>query len=151
MHHSRKVADPEFFKDVDPTALKMAQHRLVQTHEPSKRMNLYVAAHAHHVEGLPEAESAELLKTLMEHATQDKYTTSISWKQSGDLIIWDNTCVMHRSGKFAGGHVRDMRRTTVHDNSPTAWGLNQVGEQKVAFSVDSQGLSSFTPAEPVAV
>ncbi|RDL32041.1 Clavaminate synthase-like protein [Venustampulla echinocandica] len=150
IHHSRKVADPEFFKDLDPTTIKMSKHRLVQKHEPSQRMNLYVAAHAHHVEGLPEAESTELLKTLMEHATQDKYTTSISWKQPGDLIVWDNTSVMHRSGKFAGGYVRDMRRTTVHDGSPTAWGLNQMGEKKGGFAVDSKGMVAI-PAEPVAV
>jgi alpha-ketoglutarate-dependent 2,4-dichlorophenoxyacetate dioxygenase len=135
IHHSRKIAAPEYFKDVDPTTFDMKKHKLVQLHEPSNRMNLYIAAHGHHIEGLPKEESDDLLKLLMEHATQEKYTFSVKWENESDLIIWDNTSVMHRSGKFAGGHVRDMRRTTVHDGSSTAWGLNREGEKKFGFNV----------------
>ncbi|TVY73361.1 Alpha-ketoglutarate-dependent 2,4-dichlorophenoxyacetate dioxygenase [Lachnellula suecica] len=142
LHHSRKTAAPEFFKDLDPTTFKMSRHKLVQPHEPSGRMNLYIAAHAHHVEGLPAGQSAELLKTLMEHATQPKYTVSIPWKSPGDVIIWDNTAVMHRAGKFSGGYLRDMRRTTVHDASATAWGLNTEGDKKQGFLIDTKGISS---------
>lgn len=89
LHHSRKVAAPEFFKDTDPTQHKMHYHRLVQKHEPSGRMNLYIAAHAHHIEGLPREESDALLKQLMDHATQEKYCMSVAWKNPGDLVIWD--------------------------------------------------------------
>jgi alpha-ketoglutarate-dependent 2,4-dichlorophenoxyacetate dioxygenase len=135
IHHSRKVAAPEYFKDVDPTTFDMKKHKLVQLHEPSNRMNLYIAAHGHHIEGISKEASDELLKTLMEHATQEKYTFSVKWENEGDLIVWDNTCVMHRSGRFDGGYVRDMRRTTVHDASSTAWGLNQRGEKKFGFNV----------------
>jgi len=134
LHHSRKTAAPAFFHDVDPAAFKMHRHRLVQRHEPSGRMNLYVAAHLHHLERpdgepLPPAESDALLRALMEHATQDRYVASIPWLNPGDLVIWDNTCVMHRAGggSFQGKYKRDLRRTTVHDASSTAWGLNGVG------------------------
>jgi alpha-ketoglutarate-dependent 2,4-dichlorophenoxyacetate dioxygenase len=89
LHHSRKVAAPEFFKDTDPTQHKMQLHRLVQKHEPSGRMNLYIAAHCHHLEGMPLEESDALLKRLMEHATQEKYRMSVDWKNPGDLVIWD--------------------------------------------------------------
>jgi alpha-ketoglutarate-dependent 2,4-dichlorophenoxyacetate dioxygenase len=135
IHHSRKVAAPEYFQDVDPSTFGMKKHKLVQLHEPSDRMNLYIAAHGHHVEGISKDASDELLRTLMEHATQDKYTFSVKWENEGDLIIWDNTSVMHRSGRFDGGYVRDMRRTTVHDASSTAWGLNQQGEKKFGFDI----------------
>lgn len=43
--HSRKKASPEFFKDLDPEAYPMGRHRLIQRHEPSGRMNLYIASH----------------------------------------------------------------------------------------------------------
>lgn len=43
--HSRKKAAPDFFKDLDPKAYPMSRHRLVQCHEPSGRMNLYIASH----------------------------------------------------------------------------------------------------------
>lgn len=103
-------------------------------------MNLYIAAHAHHVEGIPKAESDTLVKELLDHCTQEKYTFSVKWENEGDMIIWDNTCCMHRSGKFEGGYVRDMRRTTVHDGSSTAWGVNRVGEGKARFVVNNMGM-----------
>jgi alpha-ketoglutarate-dependent 2,4-dichlorophenoxyacetate dioxygenase len=148
--HSRKTASPIFFKDLDPTKEKMARHRLVQRHEPSGRMNLYIAAHCHHIEGVTPEKSTELLDTLMKHVTQDKYVTNISWENPGDLIIWDNRCVLHRAtgGSFEGKYVRDLRRTTVHDDSPTAWGLNHVDDRaddyvsKVAYAAGGQMTAS---------
>ncbi|PGH01221.1 hypothetical protein AJ79_07992 [Helicocarpus griseus UAMH5409] len=123
---SRKLGSPEYFKDLDPSKEKMARHYLVQKHEPSGRMNLYIAAHCHHIEGVSADKSQELIDTLMKHATQEKYTLSVEWQNPTDLIIWDNRCVLHRAngGTFEGRYVRDLRRTTVHDDGPMAWGLN---------------------------
>jgi len=137
--HSRKSAAPDFFKDLDPLATKMHLHKLVQRHEPSGRMNLYVGAHAHHVEGVTEEKSRELLKTIMEHATQRKYCVTVPWQTVGDMIIWDNTCLMHRAagGTFEGKYRRDLRRTTVHDASEMAWGLNDKSSMRPGFIIDA--------------
>lgn len=125
--HSRKKAAPEFWKDVNPEEYPFGRHRLVQTHEPSGRTNLYVANHVHHIEGLPIDESTDLVERLLRHASQPKYVLRVDWENNGDLVIWDNTCVMHRAagGAYEGKHKRDMRRTTVHDTSSHAWGLNE--------------------------
>lgn len=42
---------------------------------------------------------------------------------------------MHRAagGSFEGKFKRDMRRTTVHDNSSTAWGLNASKDSRPGF------------------
>lgn len=127
LFHSRKLASPDFFAHLDPTAHPMGRHRLVQQHEPSGRTNLYIAAHVHHIEGLPAAESKDLFDKLYAHATQDKYVVEVEWQDAGDLVIWDNTCVMHRAmgGEFAQKYRRDMRRVTVHDGGKEAWGLNE--------------------------
>lgn len=105
----------------------MSRHKLIQKHEPSGRMNLYIASHAHHIEGVSAEKSKELLSTLYKHACQSKYVVSIDWQNNGDLLLWDNTCVMHRAagGSFEGKYKRDMRRTTVHDGSIHGWGLNE--------------------------
>lgn len=138
--HSRKKASPDFFADLDPTSQPMTRHRLVQTHEPSGRKNIYAGAHCHHLETdhgpLPEAESNALLKRLMDHITQPKYVLSVDWVNVGDMVAWDNRCVFHRAtgGSFEGKYVRDMRRTTVHDDSPTAWGLN-AGQEARGFNL----------------
>ncbi|RWA13657.1 hypothetical protein EKO27_g1450 [Xylaria grammica] len=158
--HSRKLGSPKFFADLDPTQAPMYRHRILQRHEPSGRMNLYVGAHLHHIETCPgEQPHAEvgggpsrkvgpgreipgswaLVQKLNAHATQEKYVVSVPWLDPTDLVLWDNRAVLHRvgSGTFEGKYIRDVRRTTVHDDSPTAWGLN---ETSAPFP------SSFTPS-----
>jgi alpha-ketoglutarate-dependent 2,4-dichlorophenoxyacetate dioxygenase len=139
--HSRKQGSPEYFKDLDPTSQPMAKHKILQIHEPSGRKTLYIAAHCHHLETasgpIPEEESERLLKRLMQHVTQPKYVVSVEWLNDGDMVAWDNTCVMHRAtgGTFSGKYVRDVRRTTVHDDSSTAWGMNN-GMEARGFDVN---------------
>ncbi|EKG12177.1 Taurine catabolism dioxygenase TauD/TfdA [Macrophomina phaseolina MS6] len=125
--HSRKKAVPDFMGDVDPEDYPMSRHRLVQKHEPSGRWNLYVASHLHHIEGLGREESDKLVEQLYEHAKKPRYVLRVEWENEGDLVIWDNTCVMHRAtpGDYEGKYARDMRRATVHDTSSQATGLNE--------------------------
>ncbi|PVH69678.1 alpha-ketoglutarate-dependent 2,4-dichlorophenoxyacetate dioxygenase [Cadophora sp. DSE1049] len=139
LFHSRKLGSPFYFKDLDPTQHKMALHKILQKHEPSGRMNLYVGAHAHHIEGVAESESREVLEGCMEWATSKEGVCEVEWEAGGDLVIWDNRCVMHRAGggSFEGVWKRDMRRTTVHDDSRTAWGENDRGDVKVGFDMTS--------------
>lgn len=113
---------------MDPTKDGFSRHKILQRHEPSDRMNLYIAAHLHHIEGLSEADSSALRRKLLDHVSKEKYTVSLSWQNETDMIIWDNRCTLHRAagGAFEGKYKRDLRRTTVHDNSPTAWGMNEV-------------------------
>lgn len=124
------AATPATFADVDPEAYPMGRHRLFQKHEASGRDTLYLAAHIHHVEGLDANASSTLFNRLFTHATQPRFVLRVGWEQAGDLVLWDNTCVMHRAvgGSFEGKNRRDMRRATVHDGSSSAWGLNERSE-----------------------
>ena len=98
-------------------------------------MNVYIAAHAHHVEGVSPEESKRIIDAVYKHACSPKYVVSIEWKQNGDCICWDNCAVMHRAagGSFEGKYVRDMRRTTVHDSSIHAWGLNEKSNDRMGY------------------
>lgn len=132
--HSRRRASPglplleeaRFLPESHP----FGRHRLVQVHEASGRTNLYIANHAYKVDGLPVPEGRAEIERLLEHCTQPQYVHAHEWHAPGDLVIWDNTCVMHRAcpGAFDGKYARDMRRATVHDTSASAWGLNTVGD-----------------------
>ena len=88
--HSRRLAAPdcEFLKHMAPEKNSMARHKLVQLHEPSKRMNMYIAAHAHHIDGWTKEESQPVIEALLQHASQDKYTFRVDWENDGDFIIW---------------------------------------------------------------
>lgn len=135
----------------------MARHRLAQVHEGSGRVNLYAGAHLHHIEGLSEEESAKMRDMLNGHITQPKYVYTFKWEQPGDIIMWDNRAVLHRAagGSFAGKYRRDLRRTTVHDDSAGAWGLNdkegvsavgyQLGSKTVGVPETTAATSSPTP------
>lgn len=88
--HSRRLAAPdcEFLKGMIPEEHFMSRHKLVQLHEPSGRMNLYIAHHAHHIEGLEKKEGQDLIRDLLAFASQDKYTFEVDWETNGDIIIW---------------------------------------------------------------
>lgn len=108
LYYSRKTAAPEALPGINPEDHFMSRHRLVQRHEASGRMNLYIASHVHHIEGVTAEKSKELIDSLYKHACQEKYIVSIPWESAGDMILWDNTCVMHRStgGSFEGKYKR---------------------------------------------
>lgn len=137
--HSRKLAAPEQLAHLDPEEHPMGRHRLAQIHEPSGRWNLYVAAHLYRLEGAEKEESDRLIKMLYEHACQRRFVVSVDWENEGDLVMWDNTSVMHRAteGDYEGKYARDMRRATVHDTSSQAWGLNDPSAPQNGF--DWQG------------
>lgn len=129
----------------------MARHRLVQIHEGSGRATLYVGAHLHHIEGLSDEESVQMRDMLNKHVTQPKYQYTFEWEQPGDIVMWDNRALLHRAagGTFAGKYRRDLRRTTVHDDSAHAWGLNDSeGTSAIGYRVgaDTRDTADFTPA-----
>lgn len=65
----------------------MSRHKLVQRHEASGRLNLYIASHVHHLERLEAGDSEELVRKLYEHATKPEFCVKIEWVNDGDLIM----------------------------------------------------------------
>ncbi|KAK3677009.1 hypothetical protein LTR78_003214 [Recurvomyces mirabilis] len=126
LFHSRKKAVPDYFKDTDPSKLPLSKHRLIQDHEWSSRKNLYIASYVYSIDGMDTVQGTGLINDLIEHVSKPKYRTTIPWEQNGDMIIWDNTSVLHRAtgGTYEGKYPRDMRRTTVKDMSSYKFGLN---------------------------
>lgn len=146
--HSRQKAAPDcgLINMLYAEDLPMSRHKLAQLHEPSGRMNLYIASHAHSIQGKSKAESQPLIQRLLAHASQERYVLRVNWQNAGDVVMWvsgsefclclfsftfltnskDNTCVMHKAcgGSFQGRYIRDMRRATIYDSSSTAYGLN---------------------------
>jgi alpha-ketoglutarate-dependent 2,4-dichlorophenoxyacetate dioxygenase len=95
------------------------RQRLVRTHPVSGRKSLYLSSHAGAIIGMPTPEARILLKDLTEHATQPKFVYVHHWRV-GDLVMWDNRQMMHRVRRYDEGQPRDMRRTTVAGDAPTA-------------------------------
>jgi alpha-ketoglutarate-dependent 2,4-dichlorophenoxyacetate dioxygenase len=64
-------------------------------------------------------EGRMFLRDRTEHATQRQFVYSHTWS-AGDLVIWDNRQVMHRGRPFPAHEPRDVRRTTLKGDGPTA-------------------------------
>jgi taurine dioxygenase len=85
-------------------------HPIIRTHPETGCNALYLGRRPNaYINGLPVAESEALLDVLWAHATQDRFTWHHEW-QAGDLLIWDNRCVMHHRDPFDGGYRRVMHR-----------------------------------------
>ncbi len=69
----------------------------------------------------PHGEGGKLLTELMTHLTQPQFVYVHEWTQ-GDLVIWDNRCLVHAATWFeADKHARVMWRTTVFGNPGAAY------------------------------
>jgi len=92
--------------------------KLVRRHPGSGRKTLYLSAHASHIVGWPVADGRLLLHDLNTHATQRQFVYSHKWA-TGDLVIWDNRCTMHRGRPHDETRPRDLRRATTLDVGST--------------------------------
>jgi taurine dioxygenase len=101
-----------------PEELPGALHPLVRTHPETGRKSLFLGRRRNaHVMGLPHAESQALLDELWAFATRPEFTWVQKWKK-GDVLIWDNRCVMHRRDPFDGSLRRLMHRTQIQGSRP---------------------------------
>jgi alpha-ketoglutarate-dependent 2,4-dichlorophenoxyacetate dioxygenase len=92
--------------------------KLVRRHPGSGRKTLYLSAHASRIVGWPVADGRLLLHDLNTHATQRQFVYSHKWA-TGDLVIWDNRCTMHRGRPHDEAQPRDLRRATTLDVGST--------------------------------
>lgn len=107
--YSRRKAAPEskWLQDINPKDYFTSRHKLLQTHEPSGRKNLYIAAHAMQVEDpghssasalrgppralLPETQGREIIDNVWNFCQRPELVLKVDWENNGDLLIWDNT------------------------------------------------------------
>lgn len=64
----------------------------------------------------PEA-SQQLLAELCDHAEQERFVYQHRWTP-GDVLIWDNRCVIHSRNDFDARERRLLKRVTVGDDAP---------------------------------
>lgn len=116
--YSRGLLGFDDWNESDYIKNKPVPQRLVRRHPNTKRLSLYLAAHAGTIQGWPMPEARMFLRDLNEHATQRQFVYAHEWRQ-WDLVMWDNRVLMHRARRYDQAQVRDMHRTTVADRAPT--------------------------------
>ncbi len=88
-------------------------HPMVLTHPVTGKKALYVnRLMTESIVSLPRAESDALLEQLFAIQAEPRFIYEHRWTR-GDLIIWDNRCVLHARGDFDANELRKLRRVTV--------------------------------------
>jgi taurine dioxygenase len=104
----------------DPREAPGALHPIVVRHPVTQRKALYLGRRPRgYIVGLSLEDSEALLDRLWAHATDE----SKSWWQKwnvGDLLMWDNRCVMHKRTAFDPKERRFMLRTQIKGSKPQA-------------------------------
>jgi alpha-ketoglutarate-dependent taurine dioxygenase len=104
----------------NPSDKQLAAWRRVPANEVSLvweradgRRSLVLGSTADHIVGLAEEQGRALLNDLLEWSTQPRFRYTHEW-QEGDLVVWDNTGMLHRARPYAASSQRMLHRTTVH-------------------------------------
>jgi taurine dioxygenase len=97
----------------DPMASPGTVHPLVCTHPETGRRALYLGRRRNaYISGLPLQESEALLDEIWRYATRDEFTWYNLWC-TGDVVLWDNRCTMHRRDPFDPSSRRILHRTQI--------------------------------------
>jgi alpha-ketoglutarate-dependent taurine dioxygenase len=83
------------------------------------RTSMLLGAQAGEVVGWSLDAGEALLERLLSWATQPRFTMLHHWEQ-GDLVLWDNTGVLHRAHPYGAASGRLMHRTTVDRHEAVA-------------------------------
>ena len=116
--YSRQIIGFTDFTDEERERFRPVRQCMVRSH-PWGAKSLYLSSHAGGIVGWPMQEARGYLRDLIEHATQREFVYAHKWRL-GDLVMWDNRQTMHRARPFPAHEPRDMRRTTLAGDGPTA-------------------------------
>jgi taurine dioxygenase len=95
-----------------------AVHPLVRTHPETGRNCLFLGRRSKgYIAGMAIEESEALLDELWKHATQPQFEWYHDWK-NGDVLMWDNRCVMHRRDSFDPKARRTLHRVVIRGTAP---------------------------------
>lgn len=91
---------------------------LVKVHPVTGRKSLFIGRHAYRIPGMDDAEAQRLLDGLLDFAVQPPRTYAHRW-QSGDVMLWDNRCVLHRACPYDYSEPRVMRHVRIAGDPAT--------------------------------
>jgi taurine dioxygenase len=116
---SRRAAGGDLLSEAQLRERPPVDHPLVRTHPATGKKALYLGNHASHILGMPEAEGVALLDELLDHTTKPDFVYAHRWRK-GDLVIWDNRCLLHRAvaNYEMGRYRRVLHRSVVRGTVP---------------------------------
>jgi len=100
------------------SAVPPVDHPIVRTHPETGRRCIFLGDHAEYILGMDYDEGRDLIETLNAMAVHPDLTYAHRW-QPGQLVVWDNRCLMHRATEYDPAvQRRVIRRCTVLGEVP---------------------------------
>ena len=110
--HSRGKIAPRLASQREKTTLPPVRWRIRWRNPVNGCDSLYIASHTYAIDGMVEDEAQALIAELIQHATAPGHTYLHRW-QAGDIIMWDNRCILHRGRPWPDDKPRHVVRTTI--------------------------------------
>ena len=105
---------------------------LVKTHPVTGRKSLFIGRHAFRIPGMKDDDAQALLDELLDRACRAPRTYAHRW-EPGDLMIWDNRCILHRACPYDYGEPRVMRHVRVAGDPASELAATGADERADAF------------------
>lgn len=104
--------------ELDDTHETSAEHPIFREHPVSGRTALFLSSPTRcaKVSGMPQELAAHTVSLLFEHSTAAPNVYRHRWS-AGDVVMWDNRCVLHRADHSGVVGDRVMHRGMVADGS----------------------------------
>ena len=93
-------------------------HPIIRTHPETGRKCIFLGDHAWRIEGMLLEEGRALIDELNSQIIDDERVYTHHW-QVGDLILWDNRCMLHKAEPYdTATEARVLRRCTITGEVP---------------------------------
>lgn len=117
--YSRTKVGEDAVSEGQSTYMRPVRQRLVRCNPVTGDKNYYVGSHVRSIEGWQDDDARPLIERLIDVATRPESIYRHQWR-AGDLVMWDNRCVLHRGcGYDADRFRRRLHQTRVRCPGPS--------------------------------
>ncbi|NKB97144.1 MAG: TauD/TfdA family dioxygenase [Pseudomonadales bacterium] len=113
---------------------------IIKQHPETGRKSIYTGRHAYGILGMDPEASETLLTELLTQACQPPRVYRHTW-QVGDIVVWDNRCLMHRACPFDESYPRVLRGTRIAGDPESELAPTYADERASGFSPSTSNTS----------
>ena len=115
---------------------------IVKTHPETGRKSLYTGRHAYGIPGMSAEASEALLDKLLDDACQPPRVYQHVWAV-GDIVVWDNRCLMHRARPYDTNFPRALRASRISGEPATELAPTFADARAAAYQPSASNASSL--------
>ena len=107
LSHSRRQINKQLAKESYISRWPSQKWDAILKNPINNQKSIYIASHSYQIDGMSELESQKIITDIINFCTRDEYVYSHSWTP-GDVLIWDERCILHRGRPWPYEEPRTM-------------------------------------------